>query len=39
MNRNGPGVVLDPNRWQRLEIGEFIDQAGIAINGYPVRRE
>jgi hypothetical protein len=32
---NGPGAVEDPNRWQSLEIGQFIDQAGVAINGYP----
>jgi hypothetical protein len=32
---NGPGAVEDPNRWQSLEIGQFIDQAGIAVNGYP----
>jgi hypothetical protein len=32
---NGPGAVENPNRWQSLEIGQFIDQAGVAINGYP----
>jgi hypothetical protein len=32
---DGVGALHDPNRWQRLDIGAFIDKAGIQVSGYP----
>ena len=36
LNPDEAGVELDdPNRWQRLELLNFVDQSGIASDGYP----
>lgn len=31
----GVGGLRDPNHWQRLDIGVFIDKASQEVNGYP----
>jgi hypothetical protein len=31
----GAGLIDDPNRWQRLILTSFVDQSGIAADGYP----
>ena len=36
MTFEDPGTEMsDPNRWQRLDIGVFIDKASQEVNGYP----
>jgi hypothetical protein len=32
---DGVGGLRDPNRWQRLDIGTFIDKASQPVDGYP----
>ena len=29
------GRLQDPNRWQRMIVGKFIDKTGVEIDGYP----
>lgn len=33
----GPGIVVDPNRWQPIQLNVFIDQAGNIFSGDTIK--